>query len=212
MSVTGEAVSAYRHLHEATREIIGAGHLLTAYRMVPATSGNFSVRLDGLTVAVTRSGTNKGALGEEDVVVVEINAPPPAGASAETELHLALYRDRPQTNAVLHGHSNASAILSRLLEAKGELVLEGWELQKALAGQTSHAARVVLPILPNSQDIPALAIEASSRLAKDALIPAYLIAGHGFYTWGRSIEEAKRHAIALDHLLTCELELRRQRP
>jgi methylthioribulose-1-phosphate dehydratase len=38
--------------------------------------------------------------------------------------------------------------------------------------------------------------------------PGYLITGHGFYTWGRGVEEALRHVEALDFLFECELRMR----
>ena len=40
-------------------------------------------------------------------------------------------------------------------------------------------------------------------------VHGYLIAGHGLYTWGRSVEEACRHVEAFEFLLACEIELRR---
>jgi methylthioribulose-1-phosphate dehydratase len=43
-------------------------------------------------------------------------------------------------------------------------------------------------------------------LAKRPDTVAYLIAGHGLYAWGRDMAEARRHTVALEHLLTYELE------
>ena len=40
-------------------------------------------------------------------------------------------------------------------------------------------------------------------------LAAYLIDGHGIYTWGRDMPEARRHLEALEFLLGCELDLRR---
>ena len=39
----------------------------------------------------------------------------------------------------------------------------------------------------------------------------YLIAGHGFYTWGYSVEDAIRHIEAFEFLFECEMLLRRLR-
>jgi methylthioribulose-1-phosphate dehydratase len=38
---------------------------------------------------------------------------------------------------------------------------------------------------------------------------AYLIDGHGIYTWGRDMAETRRHLEALEFMLACELELKR---
>jgi methylthioribulose-1-phosphate dehydratase len=206
-----QAVSAFTHLHEVARDLVAVGKFLSARHMLPATSGNISARLDEATAAVTKSGVDKGELVESDIIVAEINGPPPEGASAETGLHLALYRDRPAIGAILHVHSNAATVAGRLYEDQGVINLTGWEMQKALAGQTSHESVVRIPVLPNNQDIEALALAAAARLAEEPNSVAYLIAGHGLYAWGGTIAEARRHVVALDHLLACELDFRRLR-
>ncbi|CAM3547137.1 methylthioribulose 1-phosphate dehydratase [Corallococcus sp. ZKHCc1 1396] len=193
-------------LSDAVREIVEVGRFLSVRNFVPATSGNFSRRLDARTAAVTRSGVDKGELVEADVLVADLHAPPPEGASAETPLHLQLYRDRPDAHAVLHTHSVVSALLSNLRLAEGELVLQGFELLKALGDTRTHEAAVSIPIFPNDQDIPRLASKVTALLEQRPELVAYLIAGHGLYTWGRSMAEARRHVVALEHLLTYELE------
>jgi len=190
---------------EAARCLVEIGRTFAARGSVPATSGNFSLRLDERRVAITRSGTNKGALGPADILIADLEAPPPPGASAETPLHLALYRDRPAVNAVIHTHADAAAVLSL---AGDDLVLSGWELLKAFTGVTSHEVRVTIPVLANDQDVFALASRVSARLASLPESPAYLLAGHGLYTWGSSLAEVERHAVALEHLLVCERDRR----
>ena len=193
-------------LAEAAREILEAGRFLSLRHFVPATSGNFSRRLDARTAAVTRSGVDKGELTEADVIVADIHQAPPPGASAETPLHLHLYRDRPEVMAVLHTHSVAAALLSTLREAQGEVVLKDLELLKALGDIRRHDVTVSVPIFHNDQDISRLAGEVSQELGRRPEGVGYLIAGHGLYAWGRSMAEARRHTVALDHLLQYELE------
>src|SRR5262249_47075861 len=64
-----------------------------------ATSGNFSARTSDGAVLVTASGLDKGDLTEEDLLLIGLDGAPVgrAGArpSAETALHLALYRRFP---------------------------------------------------------------------------------------------------------------------
>lgn len=50
------------NLQQATQKLIAAGQQLYAQGMVPATSGNFSARLDDGTMAITVSGRHKGRL------------------------------------------------------------------------------------------------------------------------------------------------------
>jgi len=191
---------------EAVLAIVELGRFFAARGSVPATSGNFSVRTGPKTAAITRSGVDKGELGAADVLDAAIDAAPPAGASAETPLHLRLYLDRPEVGAIVHTHADAAAVLSY---GGQDLVLAGWELQKALAGVTSHEERVVIPVFANDQDVPALAGRVSARLRAFPRGVAYLLAGHGLYAWGRTAAEAQRHAVALEHLFACELDRRR---
>jgi ribulose-5-phosphate 4-epimerase/fuculose-1-phosphate aldolase len=52
-------------------ELMEAGRLLYARGMVPATSGNFSVRLSSGELAITVSGSHKGRLGDTDIMRVD---------------------------------------------------------------------------------------------------------------------------------------------
>jgi len=188
------------------------GRWLSDKGWVPATSGNFSARVGADSVALTRSGVDKGELTAADIIGVPLAGPIPPGTSAETALHLALYRHAPNVGAVLHTHSQAASVLSRRHQAQGAIALSGWEMQKAFAGQTTHEATLRLPIFPNTQDIPALALKLEAAGAFDGPLPGFLLAGHGLYAWGASLAEARRHVTAFEFLLSCELDNERIRP
>jgi methylthioribulose-1-phosphate dehydratase len=84
----------------------------------------------------------------------------------------------------------------------GFLEISGYEMLKGLAGVTTHEHRLRVDIFQNTQDIPALAREVERRL-RDATNPlrhAFLIAGHGLYTWGNDLPEARRHIEVLEFL------------
>lgn len=192
--------------HERARELILAGWEFYDKGWVPATSGNFSARLSAKHIAITASGRNKGALTEDDIVVVDLEGRPlDAGhkASAETLLHTALYRRFPQTGAVLHTHSMNATLLSR--HYGSALNLEGYELLKAFSGVASHDVHLVIPIFANDQDIPRLRDQVEAYLNAHQGIHGYLIAGHGLYTWGGSVTEARRHLEAFEFLFQCEM-------
>jgi methylthioribulose-1-phosphate dehydratase len=184
----------------------------------PATSSNFSFRLDADHCAVTVSGRDKSRLGADDLLVVRndgtlVDAPAGTRPSAETGLHTALYRRVPAAGAVLHTHAPRSVLAPRLLGDGRGLVLEGYEMLKAFDGIDTHDHRMEVPVLANSQDIEALAAEADARLDElgDRPAWAYLIAGHGVYVWGPDLASTARHLEALDYLLGLELELARAR-
>lgn len=205
--VTRQVVSA---TIEVPAEIAGAvaemGRFAAARGWVPATSGNFSVRLGMRHIAITRSGADKGRLAPGDVVAVCLDEPIPPGVSAETPLHVARYRADASIGAVMHVHTVAATVLSR--GAGGSVVVEGLEMQKALPGITTHDGSVAIPVFQNAQDTAALALEVEKSL-KPGGVPGYLLAGHGMYAWGKDAAEARRHVEALEFLLVCTLEERR---
>jgi methylthioribulose-1-phosphate dehydratase len=188
-------------------EIIRAGRLLNQRGWVPATSGNFSMRLDDGDLALTVSGYHKGELSEE--AIMRIDAGGVAGSakrpSAETLLHTSLYRRFPEVGAVLHTHSVNATVLSRFRE--GELLFEDYELLKAFSGVATHESRIIVPVFANDQDIPRLSREVEHYMDTHPPIHGYLIAGHGLYTWGRDMPEALRHIEAFEFLFQCELTI-----
>ena len=194
---------------DAARALIRVGAEAYARGWLPATSGNLSCRLADGSVAITVSGRHKGMLGMDDIMRVDGAGVSLDGKcpSAETLLHTGLYTRHPDVDAVLHTHSPHSTVLSRRL--RGDLVLEDYEILKAFSGVDTHATRIVIPVFANDQDIPRLAAQVERRLAQLGPVPGYLIAGHGLYTWGRSVAEAERHLEAFEFLFQCELLDRR---
>jgi methylthioribulose-1-phosphate dehydratase len=191
-------------------EIAAFGRLAAARGWIPATSGNFSCRIDARHAAVTRSGIDKGAIGPDDLTVLAIDAPPPAGVSAETPLHLARYRTDPAIGAIFHVHTVASTVLSRRDRRAGAVRTEGYEMHKAI-GLGTHDSSVEIPVFANDQDTLALSASIEARLGPDAAVPGFLLAGHGLYAWGATPADARRHVEGLEFLLACHLEERRLR-
>jgi methylthioribulose-1-phosphate dehydratase len=191
----------------AANQLINAGRFIDSKAWVPATSGNFSARLPDGTIAITVSGKHKGHLETDDIMLIDADARALDGKkpSAETLLHTSLYKRFPGIQAVLHPHSLNSVLISRLF--KNECVLEDYELLKAFNGITTHESRIVVPIFANDQDIPRLAGQVEQYMDKQGICHAYIIAGHGLYTWGVSVDETLRYLEALDFLFSCELQL-----
>jgi len=187
-------------------ELIDAGHLLYARGMVPATSGNFSARLPDNTLAITVSGRHKGRLDDGDIMLADAAGHSLDGnrPSAETLLHVQIYTRFPDARCILHPHSVNATLLSLL--ADGDVELRDYELLKAFPGIDTHECRITVPVFANDQDISRLATVVETRMANtEEVFHGYLIRGHGFYTWGNSVEDALRHAEALEFLFDCEL-------
>ncbi len=134
-----------------------------------------------------------------------------ARPSAETLLHTQIYRRFADANAVLHTHSRAQTVASRLFAARGVIRFEGWELQKAITGYTTHESALDLPVFANTQDMSVLVREVDAWLDAGKPLSGYLIDGHGIYTWGSDMPETRRHLEAFEFLLACELDLWRLR-
>lgn len=190
---------------EAARGVIEMARFAGARGWVPATSGNFSVRMDEKMAALTATGANKAALTEEGVIEAAIVGAKHPRASAEAPLHLARYAASPEIGAIAHMHSMAATVLSRRHEKAGALRLEGWELLKAFSGIATHETALDIPIVPNAQDTDALARQVEERLSGAAPVYGYLIAGHGLYVWGRTAADTIRHMEAFDFLLTAHM-------
>jgi methylthioribulose-1-phosphate dehydratase len=201
-----------RKFKSLTDELIAAGRYLHSQGSVPATSGNLSARLDEERIAITRSGCHKGFLSADDIMQADLRGQSLDGKkpSAETLLHTTLYARRPGLGAVLHSHSPAAVLASRLFE--DVVVVRDAELLKALRGITTHETSVILPIFANNQNITQLAEEVKGYLAANDEAGSdcygYIIAGHGLYTWGESVAEALRHIEALEFLLNIENQVK----
>ena len=173
---------------------------------VLGTSGNFSALISRqpLTLAVTASAVSKGAIGPDDIVVIDSSG---RGAgkrdrrpSAEALLHVAIARLRG-AGAVLHTHSIWSTILSELHAPQQGLTIAGYEMLKGLEGVKTHDHAEWVPILDNDQDMARLAGRVEGTLRQFPAAHAFLLRRHGLYTWGDDLTQARRHVEILEFLL-----------
>jgi methylthioribulose-1-phosphate dehydratase len=189
---------------DAARAIVATGRWLDSKGWAPATSGNYSCRLDDGSFAVTVSGRHKGRLTDDDVMRVDAGGISLDGKrpSAETALHLAIYEKFPDVGAVLHSHSPTAVALTRAYPALAGWEFAGHEMLKALPGITTHDTRVMLPIVDNNQD---MSVIWDAVLPALGTVPVYLIRGHGLYGWGTDMAEAERVIEAVEWLIMAEL-------
>lgn len=197
-------------LNRELEQLVAACHWIGGKGWAPATGGNMSVRQDEAFCLLSESGKDKGALTRDDFIQVEIatnRVPSGRKPSAETGLHTLIYRLFPDAGAVLHTHTVNATVLSRV-EKSPALLLQGYEMQKTLAGQSSHLDAVSVAIFDNDQDIEALAARIARFAAQSPLRYGFLLRGHGLTCWGRDVNEARRHLEGLEFLFQCELQRR----
>jgi methylthioribulose-1-phosphate dehydratase len=174
------------------------------------TSSNYSLVIsrEPLELLVTASGKDKGRLTRGDFVRVAANGRPTADgqpkSSAETLLHV-VAASQPEVGAVLHTHSIWSTLLSDFFHSQGGFEISGYEMLKGLDGVGTHEHEAWVEIFENTQDIPTLAEQVRERLndVADPLRHGYLIRKHGLYTWGRDLDEARRHVEIYEFLFEC---------
>jgi methylthioribulose-1-phosphate dehydratase len=186
-------------------ELIRVGRRFDARGWVLGTSGNFSmvVSRDPLRIAITRSGTHKGELTEDDILTIDGDAHVVEGRgtpSAETLLHVEIVKARG-AGAVMHTHSIWSTLLSGRHGEAGGLEIAGYEMLKGLDGVSTHEHREWLPILDNDQEMPRLALEVRRVLSANRACHGFLLRRHGLYTWGKTPAGAARQVEILEFLL-----------
>jgi L-fuculose-phosphate aldolase len=163
---------------DARNRLVAAGERLAAAGLVHSSEGNLSVRLDASTCLVTPAGSNLGRLDPEELVEVSLDAPEiPVRATSEVQLHLELYRRRPEVWAVVHAHPSRLLRLdaagglprSRIIEDRGRL------LGKIVSADYFE------------EGSPALAAATADALAR---ANACVLCGHGAVTVGSSLMQA----------------------
>ncbi|MGB3620534.1 methylthioribulose 1-phosphate dehydratase [Ketobacter sp. MCCC 1A13808] len=195
-------------IQQLKHDVIEIGRWVDSRNWCPATSGNLSAKIDESRILITVSGHAKGALTEQDLMEVDAEGQPfnnEKQPSAETLLHALIYGHDPQAGYVIHTHSIFGTVFSRAIW-QGEIRFKNYEMQKAFRGVTSHEQEVVVPVFANSQDMMALAKEVNAYLTQKPVCPAFILAGHGIYTWGNTVAEVRRHSEAMEFLMECEYQ------
>ena len=196
--------------HPLCAALADCGNLFHRWQWSLSSSSNYSALFTDETVIISRSGVDKQYMTAADFMLVDFHSKPIAPfekikPSAETELHCHLYRvakkNKLAVGAVLHTHSKFAVHYSRRYANAGLLAFTGFEMQKIFEGITTHDSSVEIPIFANSQSMPDITRDFDAYLSVHDMPPAYLIAGHGAYAWGKTVLHAKQKLEALEYLL-----------
>ncbi len=90
-------------------DIVEVGRRLWVRGFVASNDGNISVRLDASRLLMTPASVSKGFMTPDMMVITDLEGNLLAGApgrkpSSETQMHLVVYRNRPDVQAVVHSH------------------------------------------------------------------------------------------------------------
>ena len=90
----------------ARRDLIEICHLMYQRSYVVSSDGNVSMRLDDGRILATPTMTCKGRMTEDLIAVTDLDGKSLNNrkASSELEMHLLIYRERPDVKAVCHAH------------------------------------------------------------------------------------------------------------
>ena len=87
-------------------------------RYLASTEGNVSIKISPDRVLTTPTGTNKGFLKSEDLVLTDLSGRTIGlgKPSSEIQMHLEVYHQKPEIKAVIHAHPrNATAFALSLI-------------------------------------------------------------------------------------------------
>jgi ribulose-5-phosphate 4-epimerase/fuculose-1-phosphate aldolase len=167
---------------ELREQIVEVGLNLYRRGLSPGSSGNISVRTEEGWL-VTPTNSSLGDLDPGSLSKLDLNGKLVSGnkPSKEAFLHLAVYRKRPQSGAIVHLHSTFAAAVS---------CLDGLNPESCIPPITPYFVMRVgkLPLLPYYRPgDKSLADEIDRHAAKHSSV---LLANHGPVVAGKDLESA----------------------
>jgi L-fuculose-phosphate aldolase len=160
-------------------QLVSVCRELYAHGFVTAADGNVSSRLPNGNVLATPTSLNKGRVKESDLVEVTIDGEPVRSGrtpSSELAMHLAIYRQRPDVNAVVHAHPTYAT----------GFATAGLPMDKPLLPE----------VIIGLGEIPLASFAIPSKEVADSIAPyvhsasAILLANHGVVTFGSDLDDA----------------------
>lgn len=199
-------------IEEMKDKLVATVHYFHNRGWAPATATNYSFRVPGEDYYWFSSPEiDKAIFSGEHLVLIDktgntIEAPA-THLAPETHLHTLIYENK-DVGAVLHTHSVNGTILSIAHEEDGEIILTDFELLKGFSGIKTHETIITIPVFPNVQNKAKLSAEIRSYIKGNKDVYGFLIAGHGLYSWGETIADAKRHIEIFEFIFECLIKLK----
>jgi len=169
-----------RYLKER-KEVLAAALQMFNDEMVLGTWGNVSRRIPGESLLlITPSGMDYPTMTPEDIVLLDLNQQRIEGIrtpSTESRLHIEIYRQRPDVNAVVHVHSTFASAFA----VAGKSIPVILEETAQVIGHPIQAA----PYITCGTD--ELAVQATRSLGEGR---AVLLANHGLVGVGPDLAAA----------------------
>jgi L-fuculose-phosphate aldolase len=179
-------------------DIVEAGRRLWQRGYVASNDGNISVRLDERRLMTTPANVSKGFMTPDMMVITDFEGKKISGerkASSELKMHLQVYRDRPDANAVVHAHPPTAT----------GFAVAGIPLDRAVLAEvvtTLGSIPIAEYATPSTDELPA----ACSKYLKahDGL----LLANHGALAIGPDLFTAYHRMETIEHFAKISLVTR----
>lgn len=179
-------------------ELVRFGAMLHENGFVAATDGNLSVRLEDGRLMITPSGFSKGMMEARDIVIVDPSGKKLTGshnASSEIQMHLAIYQDRRDVNAVVHAHPCTATAFA----------CSGIALEEPICAEVVMTLGKV-PLAPyGTTGTPELTANIRPFIADHSAI---LLANHGVVTYAEDLLTAYLKMEAVEHFAKVTLAAR----
>jgi L-fuculose-phosphate aldolase len=186
-------------LEEQTRaEIVEAGRRMYARGYVASNDGNISARLDESRILTTPKSVSKGFMTPDMMVIVDYEGKKLSGdrdASSELPMHLEIYRNRPDVNAVVHAHPPLAT----------GFAVAGIPLDRAVLAEvvtTLGSVPIADYATPSTRELP----DAVAKYVKAH--DGMLLANHGALTLGADLYSAYYKMETIEHFATISLVAR----
>ena len=148
---------------------------------VAANDGNISARLPDRRFLINPTSVNKGDMDADMLLIVDEQGEVLSGdlkPSSEMKMHLAVYRQRPEVQALVHAHPpTATGFATSRIRLDQDVILPEVVFGMGRIGFSEYGT-------PTTEQVP----EAVSREIADC--DALLLANHGALTVGASVMQA----------------------
>lgn len=165
---------------EAKKAILDIGKRMYDRGFVASNDGNISCKVGPNTIWTTPTGVSKGFMTQDMLVKMDLNGKALMGKlkpSSEVKMHLRVYKENPEVQAVTHAHPPVATSFSI-----AGIGLDLAVLTEAVMGLGSIP--VAKYATPGTEEVP------------DSIAPfvnsynGVLLANHGALTWGKDVYQA----------------------
>jgi L-fuculose-phosphate aldolase len=170
-------------------DIVEVGRRMYARGYTASNDGNISVRLDAQRLLMTPKSVCKGFMDPSMMCITDLDGKKLAGErepSSEMQMHLEVYRQRPDVNAVVHAHPPVATAFA----------VAGIPLDRAVLAEvvtTLGSVPIAEYATPSTRELP----EAVRKYVKAH--DGMLLANHGALTLGSDVFSAYYKMETIEH-------------